>query len=85
MRRLDELGHEVTLHGGQHVDNYRFTMAEFRTMIRDSRRLLEDIVGEAMVGYRAPQVLRQIRQHERRANDALLPVGTRSRRPCAVS
>ena len=57
LRRLDELGHEVALHGAQHVDNHRFTVAEFRTMIRDSRRLLEDIVGKAMVGYRAANLI----------------------------
>ena len=57
MRRLDDLGHEVALHGAHHVDNSQFTIAEFRTMIRESRRVLEDIVGKAMVGYRAANLI----------------------------
>jgi len=57
LRRLDDLGHEVALHGRHHVDNSRFTAAEFRMMIRESRRVLEDIVGKAMVGYRAANLI----------------------------
>src|SRR5262249_38851779 len=53
LRQIDYLGHEVALHGRHHVDNSRFTATEFRTMIRDSRHVLEDIVGKAVVGYRA--------------------------------
>ena len=53
VRQLDETGHEVALHGRSHADNSRFTVDEFRAMIRDSRCLLEDIVGKPVVGYRA--------------------------------
>jgi hypothetical protein len=57
MRRLDQLGHEVALHGKHHVDNWRFTVDGFREMIRDSRCVLEDIVGKPVVGYRAANLI----------------------------
>jgi peptidoglycan-N-acetylglucosamine deacetylase len=57
IRRLDELGHEVALHGRHHVDNSRFTAAAFRGMIRDSRQMLENILGKPVVGYRAANLI----------------------------
>lgn len=57
MRQLDELGHELALHGREHVDNTRFTANEFRAMIRDSRNTLQDIIGKPVIGYRAANLI----------------------------
>ena len=57
LRRIDRLGHEVALHGKHHVDNSRYTPDEFREMIRESRGVLEDIIGKPVVGYRAANLI----------------------------
>jgi len=57
LRLLDGLGHEVALHGKHHVDNSQFTGVEFRAMICESRNLLQDILGKAVVGYRAANLI----------------------------
>lgn len=54
VRRIAEGGHEVASHGSLHHLVYRLEPQEFRSDIRDSRRLLEDIAGVAVRGYRAP-------------------------------
>jgi polysaccharide deacetylase family protein (PEP-CTERM system associated) len=47
-------GHEVACHGHAHEPVSRQTPDQFRTDIRRAKATLEDIVGEAVVGYRAP-------------------------------
>ena len=61
MTQLDELGHELALHGNHHIDNTQFTPDEFKTIIQDSRRQLEDIVGKPVIGYRAANLVLSIR------------------------
>jgi polysaccharide deacetylase family protein (PEP-CTERM system associated) len=57
-RRIVELiaaaGHEVASHGGQHQMLTRMTPQQFRCDAADSRKLLQDISGQPVLGYRAP-------------------------------
>jgi len=54
IRRILDSGHEIASHGSGHRMVTRMTPREFREDIRKSRRILEDITGKAVLGYRAP-------------------------------
>jgi len=54
VREIQQAGHEVQSHGYGHRHVHRITPAEFREDLDRSRRLLEDITGERVAGYRAP-------------------------------
>jgi polysaccharide deacetylase family protein (PEP-CTERM system associated) len=54
VRRIVRSGHEVASHGWAHERVPTLTPAAFRTDVRDSKRLLEDIGGASVLGYRAP-------------------------------
>jgi len=47
-------GHEVACHGDAHEPVSRQSPAEFRADVHRAKARLEDIVGEPVVGYRAP-------------------------------
>jgi hypothetical protein len=49
-----DAGHEIGSHGYEHVPIYQQTRSEFRTDIRRSKSILEDLTGKQIVGYRAP-------------------------------
>jgi polysaccharide deacetylase family protein (PEP-CTERM system associated) len=53
IRRIVESGHELASHGVQHDRADRQTRAEFRADVRRSKKMLEDIGGVAVSGYRA--------------------------------
>jgi polysaccharide deacetylase family protein (PEP-CTERM system associated) len=53
VRRIVEAGHELASHGWSHVRVDRQTPVEFRADVARTRRLLEDISGTAVAGYRA--------------------------------
>ncbi|MDD5246639.1 MAG: DUF3473 domain-containing protein [Candidatus Omnitrophica bacterium] len=54
IREIHRRGHEVASHGIAHELVYRQEAGQFREDIRSSKRRLEDCVGEAVIGYRAP-------------------------------
>jgi polysaccharide deacetylase family protein (PEP-CTERM system associated) len=54
VRRIADAGHEIASHGTDHRMIGRLTPEEFRRTLIDSRRLLEDITGRPVLGYRAP-------------------------------
>ena len=54
VRRIVEQGHELASHGYGHLRASDQSRAEFDNDIRSSKALLEDIGGQAVVGYRAP-------------------------------
>jgi polysaccharide deacetylase family protein (PEP-CTERM system associated) len=54
VRRIVSEGHELASHGYWHRLIYSQTPEEFREDVRRSRRLLEDLGGVAVAGYRAP-------------------------------
>lgn len=53
VREIHCRGHEVASHGYNHRLIYDLSLKEFREDIRRSKRLLEDIIGESIFGYRA--------------------------------
>jgi polysaccharide deacetylase family protein (PEP-CTERM system associated) len=54
VRQIHAAGHEVASHGYGHVQVFRQTRAEFVADIKRAKDLLEQIIGEPVVGYRAP-------------------------------
>jgi len=53
MMRIIEQGHEVASHGWAHVRVTQQTPDEFRQDVIRTKHLLEDVTGEAILGYRA--------------------------------
>ena len=54
IRRIAAAGHEIASHGWSHRRVTTLTPAQFRTEVRDSKDLLEDLVGVRVGGFRAP-------------------------------
>ncbi len=54
IRRIVAAGHELASHGYDHVRADQFDEAAFRADVGRTRRLLEDLGGVAVRGYRAP-------------------------------
>jgi polysaccharide deacetylase family protein (PEP-CTERM system associated) len=54
VRRIAAAGHEIASHGYMHQDIGSQTRDEFRSDIRRSKAVLEDLSGTAVRGYRAP-------------------------------
>jgi polysaccharide deacetylase family protein (PEP-CTERM system associated) len=54
VRRIADSGHEIASHGWWHYRVTALDPAEFRTDVRTSKAILEDISGQPVVGYRAP-------------------------------
>jgi len=54
VRAVHTAGHEVACHGWDHQRIHRLTPALFREDVRRNKDALEQIVGEPVVGYRAP-------------------------------
>jgi polysaccharide deacetylase family protein (PEP-CTERM system associated) len=53
VRRIHALGHEIACHGMSHEFVYRQTPEQFRAETRQSKRLLEQTIGQPVRGYRA--------------------------------
>jgi polysaccharide deacetylase family protein (PEP-CTERM system associated) len=54
VRAIHRDGHEIASHGWDHRRVHFFTPATFREDVRRSKDALEQVTGEAVVGYRAP-------------------------------
>ncbi len=54
VRQIAEQGHEIASHGMSHQMLSRLEPETFRCELLDSRRLLEDLTGSPVQGYRAP-------------------------------
>ncbi len=54
LREMISRGHEVASHGCRHELPKNFTDIEFRNDLIDSKKLIEDITGTRVYGYRAP-------------------------------
>jgi polysaccharide deacetylase family protein (PEP-CTERM system associated) len=54
VRKIVAAGHELASHGYGHLRASDQTRAEFDNDIRSAKALLEDIGGQAVLGYRAP-------------------------------
>ncbi len=54
IRAIDKEGHEIASHGFKHNLVYTLTKKEFRMDVSRSIKILEDITGKKVLGYRAP-------------------------------
>jgi polysaccharide deacetylase family protein (PEP-CTERM system associated) len=54
VREIDAAGHEVGSHGYGHVEIFKQSREEFAQDLARSKKLLEEIVGKPVRGYRAP-------------------------------
>jgi len=54
IRRIVDAGHELASHGWDHVRVFTMTPEQFREDLRRTRRVLEDLGGQKVRGYRAP-------------------------------
>ena len=54
VRRIHDAGHEIATHGYAHRIVYEQTPAEFRGDVERAKKTLEDLIGEPVLGYRAP-------------------------------
>lgn len=54
VRRIAAAGHEIASHGWSHRRVTSLSASDFRDEVRRSKALLEDLAGEAVVGFRAP-------------------------------
>jgi polysaccharide deacetylase family protein (PEP-CTERM system associated) len=54
VRRIAAAGHEVASHSHWHRQVFRLTPDEFRDDVRRSKRVLEDVAGAEVQGFRAP-------------------------------
>lgn len=55
LRRVASLGHEIASHGYSHLIVYNLTRHQFREDAHRSKKLLEDIIGKPVGGYRAAE------------------------------
>jgi polysaccharide deacetylase family protein (PEP-CTERM system associated) len=54
VRRIAEAGHEIASHGYGHDLLYNLSPSEFRADVDRCKKILEDVTGRRIVGYRAP-------------------------------
>ena len=61
LRRCAAAGHEIACHGLTHFPNFNpatkqpnFTPDEFKARTTEARKILEDLAGQRVIGYRAP-------------------------------
>jgi polysaccharide deacetylase family protein (PEP-CTERM system associated) len=54
VRRIASEGHELACHGDRHEDVHRQSPREFRADIRRAKGRIEDLIGDPVIGYRAP-------------------------------
>jgi len=54
VRRIADDGHEVASHGYGHIEIFHQTSEEFREDAQRAKKLLEDLTGQSVIGYRAP-------------------------------
>ena len=54
VREISDRGHEVASHGTDHRRVTELDEDQFRDSVRVSRRILEDVTGQPVFGYRAP-------------------------------
>jgi len=57
VRRISEAGHEIASHGWRHVDASTLPREEFVSGTRRAKALVEDLIGDEVAGYRAPNLV----------------------------
>ena len=54
VKHIAREGHEIASHGYAHELVYKQTPADFKEDVHKSKVLLEDVIGQPVIGYRAP-------------------------------
>jgi len=54
VKEIAARGHEIATHGHDHRTLHRMAPEDFRSDVRRSKAVLEDLTGKAVLGYRAP-------------------------------
>ncbi|MBF9150322.1 XrtA system polysaccharide deacetylase [Novosphingobium jiangmenense] len=54
MRRIAAAGHEIASHGWDHARVFTLGREAFAADIESARKMLEDVTGQRVIGYRAP-------------------------------
>jgi len=75
IKNISSEGHEIACHSYRHELVFRQTPDEFRLDLQQAKTLLEDLTGQAVIGYRAPNY--SIQQEQAWAYDILLEEGFR--------
>lgn len=73
VEQMSGAGHEIASHGMNHQLVYNLSQKEFLSELSDSKKLLEDLSGKAVLGYRAPNF--SITERTPWAYDCLLESG----------
>jgi polysaccharide deacetylase family protein (PEP-CTERM system associated) len=55
VKMIADEGHELASHGFDHVQVYKMTPDEFKRDLIRSRRVIQEVVGGGVFGYRAPE------------------------------
>jgi polysaccharide deacetylase family protein (PEP-CTERM system associated) len=54
VRKMDSRGHEIAVHGHTHRQLFNLTAGQFKEDLAKAVKLLSDIIGKPIIGYRAP-------------------------------
>ena len=54
IKTISDQGHEIACHGYRHELLYNMSLPGFKEETQQAKRLLEDITGKKVIGYRAP-------------------------------
>jgi len=54
VREIRSRGHEVASHGSHHTVCHKQSLGDFRQDLKESKSILQDIIGAEVLGYRAP-------------------------------
>jgi polysaccharide deacetylase family protein (PEP-CTERM system associated) len=54
IKEISQAGHEIGVHGFYHRQIFKLSQEEFKKEVETTRRLLEDISGQEVIGHRAP-------------------------------
>lgn len=54
IKEINNRGHEIACHGWEHVDMSRYSKEEFRLNLERAKNLLQKIIGQEVIGFRAP-------------------------------
>ncbi|MBD3226425.1 MAG: DUF3473 domain-containing protein [Caldithrix sp.] len=54
VKRIAEAGHEIASHGNQHRMLTKMNKDEFREDLKTSKDILQDVIGQQVIGFRAP-------------------------------
>lgn len=79
LHRIRDNGHEIASHTVTHIPFLNRTNEEIEKEIRDSKKMLEEAIGEAVLGFRAPafridgQIAKNIEQSGYKYDSSVVP------------